>query len=175
MTSLHVICGLAPPQSKILAMPMQQCAMCIPDTGGCIFVLIRASSRVVAYNFAKIQDIRCIASSLKVLWYGNLEWKKNLVWNGIWNGRFLVWSGNGTEENCLYGMCKNHLPFHSILRPARQCKPSTQSNTLSLASDSAIRLHLLQNSACVQHYDDSRFFILVQDRSPFHLSTLEAT
>ena len=26
--------------------------------------------------------------------------KKVLVWNGIWNGRFLVWNGNGMEENC---------------------------------------------------------------------------
>ena len=62
-----------------------------------------------------------------------------------------------------------------FILPARLCKPSTQSNTLSLAFDSAIGLHLLQNPACVQHYDDSRFFILVHGRSPFHLSTLEAT
>ena len=33
--------------------------------------------------------------------------------------------------------------------PARQCKISIQ----SLASDSAIRLHFLQNPACAQHYD----------------------
>ena len=61
------------------------------------------------------------------------------------------------------------------LLPARRCKSSTQTNTQSLASDSAIGLHLLQNPTCAQHYDDSRFSILAQSRSPFHLSALEAT
>ena len=52
-------------------------------------------------------------------------WKKILVWNGtwngrffgmewIWNGRFLVWNGNGMEENCQYGIWKNRLPFHTM-------------------------------------------------------------
>ena len=72
----------------------------------------------------------------------------------------------GMEENCQYGIWKNRLPFHSIPCPA---------NNQSLASDSAIGLHLLQNPTCAQHYDDSRFFILAQGRSPFHLSALEYT
>ena len=38
-----------------------------------------------------------------------------------------------------------------------------------------IGLHLLQNPVCAQHYDDSRFSILAQGRSPFHLYALEAT
>ena len=49
------------------------------------------------------------------------------------------------------------------LLPARQCKSSTQTNTQSLASNSAIGHHLLQNPTCAQHYDDSRFSILAQD------------
>ena len=40
--------------------------------------------------------------------------KKILVWNGIWNGRFLVWNGNGMEENLRYGIWENRLPFHSM-------------------------------------------------------------
>ena len=61
------------------------------------------------------------------------------------------------------------------LLPARRCKSSTQTNTQSLASDSAIGLHLLQNPTCAPHYDDSRFSILAQGRSLFHLSAFEAT
>ena len=61
------------------------------------------------------------------------------------------------------------------LLPARRCKSSTQTNTQSLASDSAIGLRLLQNPTCAQHYDDSRFSTLAHGRSPFHLSTFEAT
>ena len=41
-------------------------------------------------------------------------WKKILVWNGTWNGRFLVRNGNGMEENCQYGIWKNRLPFHTM-------------------------------------------------------------
>ena len=48
-------------------------------------------------------------------------------------------------------------------------------NTQSPASDSAIGLHLLLNSICAQHYDDGRFSIIAQGRSPFNLSVLEAT
>ena len=45
----------------------------------------------------------------------SMEWnmEENFVWNGIWK-KILVWNGNGMEENCQYGIWKNHLPFHSI-------------------------------------------------------------
>ena len=59
--------------------------------------------------------------------------------------------------------------------PARQCKSSTQPNTQSLAFDSAIGLHILQNPACAQHYDDSRLSVLAQGRSSFHLTAFETT
>ena len=44
--------------------------------------------------------------------------EENFVWNGIWNRRFLVRNGNGTEENCRHGIWKNRLPFHSKRCPA---------------------------------------------------------
>ena len=34
-----------------------------------------------------------------------------------WNGRISVWNRNGMEENCQYGIRKNHLPFHSVSCP----------------------------------------------------------
>ena len=61
------------------------------------------------------------------------------------------------------------------LLPACRCKSAIQTNTHSLASDSAFALHLLQNPTCAQHYDDSRFSIFAQGRSLFHLFALEAT
>ena len=65
--------------------------------------------------------------------------------------------------------------FPERLLPAQQCKFSSQTNPQSLASDSAIGLHLLQNPTCAQRYDDSGFSVLAQDRFPLHLSALEAT
>ena len=52
-----------------------------------------------------------------------------------------------------------------------------QINTQSFTSDSGIELHLLQNPAYGQHYDDStgRSSILAQVLSSFHLSAFEAT
>ena len=49
----------------------------------------------------------------------SVEW--NMEENLVWNGRFLVWNGNGMEENCQYGIRKNRLPFHSIPCPDCQC------------------------------------------------------
>ena len=88
----------------------------------------------------------------------------------------------GRTSQRLQDRIKQHVPksirscsSQKRLLPARRCKSSTQTNTQSLASDSAIGLHLLQNLTCAQHYDDSRFSILAQVPSPFHLSALEAT
>ena len=77
---------------------------------------------------------------------------------------------------------KQHLPksirscsSQKRILPASQCKSSNHPNTQSLASDSAIGLHLLQNPACAQHYDDSEISVLAQGSSTFHLPALEAS
>ena len=62
--------------------------------------------------------------------------------------------------------------FQKRLLPARRCKSSTQTNIHSFAFDSAIGLHRLQNPVCAQHYDDSRFSIVAQGCSPFHIYLL---
>ena len=87
----------------------------------------------------------------------------------------------GRTSQTMQDRIKQHVPksirscasSQKRLLSARRCKSSTQTNTL--ASDSAIGLHLLQNPTCAQHYDDSRVSVLAQGRSPFHLSALEAT
>ena len=39
-------------------------------------------------------------------------WKKILVWNGIWNGRFLVWNGRKLP---VWNMEKSSsIPFHTM-------------------------------------------------------------
>ena len=59
----------------------------------------------------------------------------------------------GRTSQRLQNRIKHHVPksirscssSQKRLLPARRCKSSTQTNTKSLASDSAIGLHLLQN------------------------------
>ena len=81
---------------------------------------------------------------------------------------------NRIKQHISKSICSCSSPQKRLLS-ARRCKSSIQTNTQSLASDSAIGLHLLQNPTCAQNYDDSRFSILAQGRLPFHLSALEAT
>ena len=127
MTSLHVICGLAPPPNpkSWIRLCIKPCAMCIPDTGCCIFVLLRAPSLVVAYSIAKAQNIRSIASIQKVLlvWKYGMEYgrkfqygveygKENFSIEWKWNGRKLpVWN---MEKSC-------SILFHALLL-TRLCK-----------------------------------------------------
>ena len=74
----------------------------------------------------------------------------------------------GRNSQRLQDRIKQHVPksirssssSQKRLLPARRGKSFTQTNTQSLASDSAIGLHLLQNPTCAQHYDDSRFLFL---------------
>ena len=79
------------------------------------------------------------------------------------------WYVDRTSQR-LQNRIKQHVPksirscFFSQKRllSARRCKSSTQNNTQSLASDSAIGFHLLQNPVCTQHGDDSKFSILLK-------------
>ena len=74
----------------------------------------------------------------------------------------------GRTSQRLQDRIKQHVPksFHSCsfsqkrLLPARRCKSSTQTNTQSLASDSAIGLHLLQNPICAQIMMTADFLFL---------------
>ena len=86
----------------------------------------RATTSRSTLNVAKVQYKLRVDSGLNLPWYGRMEctvwtygiWKKNLVWNG----RFLVWNGNGMKENCQCGIWKNRLPYHTIPCPADQDK-----------------------------------------------------
>ena len=73
MTSLHDLRFSPPPNSKSrLRLYIRSCAICIPDTVRCILVLLAqfTSGCLQHCKGVKQQNIRCIASSLKFLWYG---------------------------------------------------------------------------------------------------------
>ena len=83
----------------------------------------------------------------------------------------------GRTSKRLQEKIKQHVPksirscFFSQTRllPAARCHSYIETNTQSLTSDSAIGLHLSQNSVCTRHYDESIFSILSQGRFFFHL------
>ena len=57
--------------------------------------IVDAPSRAVAYNIAKVQSnkiyTRCIASSLKFLWYGSMEWNMEKNFSMEWKIFGMEW------------------------------------------------------------------------------------
>ena len=88
--------------------------MCIPDASFCIFALFGAPSRVVAYNIAKVQNIRCIASTLKVVRYGSIEWDKEESFSMEWN---MEWKIFDMEWKKIASMEYGKISFHFIPCP----------------------------------------------------------
>ena len=63
-------------------------------------VLLLAPFRVVVYNITKVQNIRCIASSQKILWYKSMEWNVQENFSMEWK----IFSIYRMEENCQNGI-----------------------------------------------------------------------
>ena len=90
--------------------------MCIPGTGCCIFVLLRAPSLVVACNIAKVQNIRCIASSQKffLVWEYGMEYGRKF-WYGMEDFKYemeMEWKKIASVE---YGKIIFHsIPHHAL-------------------------------------------------------------
>ena len=94
--------------------------MCTLDTCCCIFVLSRAPLRMVAYNTANVQNIRCIASSLKNFWYGSMEWNMeesfSMEWNMEWKIFSMEWKWNGRKLPARNMEKSFSIPFHIMPR-----------------------------------------------------------
>ena len=79
-------------------------------------VLLRAPSQMVTYNTAKVQNICCIASSLKVFWYESMEWNREENFSIKWKIFGMQWKWNG-KKLPLWNMEKSSsIPFHALLR-----------------------------------------------------------
>ena len=90
--------------------------MCIPaDTGRCIFVLLCAPLQVVAYNNAKMQNIHCIASSLKVFWYRSMEWNMEENCSMEWKIFGLEWKWNGRKLPVWNIEKSSSIPYHALV------------------------------------------------------------
>ena len=77
--------------------------------------VVGAPSRMVAYNIAKVQSnkiyIRCIASSLKFLWYGSMEWNMEENFSMEWN---MEWKWKGRKLP-VWNMEKSpSIPYHAL-------------------------------------------------------------
>ena len=87
-----------------------------------------APSRAVAYNIAKQKNLRCIASSLKFLWYGSMEWNMeedfsmewnmeenfSMEWNMEWKIFSMEWKWNGRKLPAWNIEKSSSIPFHTM-------------------------------------------------------------
>ena len=110
--SLHDFRFSPPPNSKSrLRLCIKPCAICIPDTGRCILVLLAhlherlltALQRCKATKYT----LHCFQSKISLVWNG--IWKKILVWNG----KFLVW--NGRKLPVCNMEKSSSIPYHAQL------------------------------------------------------------
>ena len=120
MTSLHDLRFSPPPKSKSrLRLYIKPCAIYIPDTVRCILALLAqfTSGCLQHCKVVNQQNIRCIASSLKFLWYGSMEWKMeenfSIEWNMEWKIFGMEWKKIASME---YGKIVFHsIPYHALL------------------------------------------------------------
>ena len=114
MTSLHDLRFSPPPNLKSrLRLYIKPCAIYTPETGRCILALLAqfTSGCLQHCKGVKQQNIRCIASSLKFLWYGSMEWNMeenfsmewnmeenfSMKWNMEWKIFGMEWKWNGRK------------------------------------------------------------------------------
>ena len=120
MTSLHDLRFSPPPSSKFrLHLWIKPCAICIPSTGRCILVLLAHLHErlLTTLQRTKVQSnkiykyIRCIASSLKIFWYGSMEWNMEENFSMEWN---MEWKIFGMEWKKITSMEYGKIIFRSI-------------------------------------------------------------
>ena len=127
MTSLHDLRFSPPPNSKSrLRLCIKPCAICIPDTGRCILVLLaHLHERLLTIQHCK----RCIASSLKFLWYGIMEWNMeenfSMEWNMEenfsmeWKIFGMEWKWNGRKLPIWNMEKSSSIPYHALITRAK--------------------------------------------------------
>ena len=95
--------------------------------------IVGAPSRAVAHNTAKLkgakqQNICCIASSLKFLWYGSMKWNMeenfsmewnmeenfSTKWNMEWKIFSMEWKWNGRKLPVWNMEKSSSVPFHTM-------------------------------------------------------------
>ena len=83
MTSLHVIYGLALPQSKILATSMHK-TMCNMHSRLLHLSIVDAPSRAVAYNISKMQSseiyVALLQSNISLVWKYGMEYGRKFYY-----------------------------------------------------------------------------------------------
>ena len=117
-----MICGLALPQFKIQAgLCIKSCAIRtvyqIPVVALWYCWRTFTSGCLPHCKGAKQQNIRCIASSLKFLWHGSMEWNMeenfSMEWNMEWKIFGMEWKKIASME---YGKIVFHSnPYHALL------------------------------------------------------------
>ena len=105
--------------------------------------------RLLAKVRLTLQNYNTYYSLLPVWSYIGMElwneiWNKILVWSETWNGKFLIWNGNGTKKTA--SMEYGKIVFHSI--PCTGCGKSTHC-TIRMTSIQELHGKLCQMAAWI--------------------------
>ena len=76
--------------------------------------MLRAPSGVRRLQIAKLQIIRCVASSLKVLWYGSMKWNMEKIFSTQWKIFSMEWNWNARKFS-VWNMKKSFsIAYHAL-------------------------------------------------------------
>ena len=122
MTSLHVICDLALPPIQnpgyTYALNHEQYVYQIPVVASWYCWRTFTSGCLQHCKGAKQQNIRCIAFSLKFLWYESMEWNMeenfSMEWNTEWKILGMEWKWNGRKLPVWNMEKSSSIPFHTM-------------------------------------------------------------
>ena len=127
MMSVHDLRFSSPLNSKSrLRLCIKPCAICIPDTGRGILVLLAHLHEWLLTTLQRCQqqNICCIASSLKFLWFGSMEWNVeenfSMEWNMEenfsmeWKIFGMEWKWNGRKLPVWNMEKSSSIPFHAM-------------------------------------------------------------
>ena len=122
LTSLHVIYGLALPPLQnpgySYALNHVQYAYQIPVVASWYCSRNFTSGSLQHCKDAKQQNIRCIASSIKFLWYGIMEWNMeenfSVEWNMEWKIFSEEWKWNGRKLPVWNIEKSSSIPYHAL-------------------------------------------------------------
>ena len=99
-----------------LRLCIKQCAIGITNTSCCIFSIVDASSRAVAYNIAKYKaakyTLHCFQS--KLLWYRSMEWNMEENFSMEWKIFSMEWKWNGRKLPVWNMKKSSSIPFHTM-------------------------------------------------------------
>ena len=126
MTSLHDLRFSPPPNSESsLCLCIKPCAICIPDTGRCILVLLAHLHEQLLTTLQRCKatkyTLHCFQSKISLVWNGiwkknfSMEWNREENFSMEWKILGMEWKWNGRKLPVCNMEKSSSIPYHALI------------------------------------------------------------